>query len=650
MCGVAGLYRPGGLAERDAIAVAAMTGALAHRGPDASSVWTDAPAGMALGHRRLSIIDLSPAGAQPMASASGRYSIAFNGEIYNFGELRAELEEKGLAPAWRGHSDTEALLAAIEAFGLEGALARTRGMFALGLFDRQTGALTLARDAFGEKPLYVARIDDAVVFASELKGLKAHPAWRGEIDRQALTAFIRHGYISAPATIYAGVSKLRPGAFCVIDAQTAHAPLARETLWYDALALAGAARRAPFAGDAAAATAELDRLLHASIARQAIADVPVGAFLSGGIDSSTVAAIMQAQRATPIETFALGFVEEAFNEAPYAREVARCIGSSHNEIVLSADHARDLVATMPDVYDEPFADPSQLPTSMIAAFARTKVTVALSGDAGDELFAGYGRYHAIARRWSGGVSGAAIRTASSAYANLLLAAVVAPAQALGFSRVAGRALAPLRMRLEGLAARSGARSALEAYERSFTVVDQAHRFVRGAKPVVDPLIAQVAAQPGWSVLEQATLYDTLRYLPDDILVKVDRAAMAHSLETRVPLLDTDVAAFAWSLPDELRMLGGERKGLLKAVLGKYVPRALWDRPKRGFGVPAAAWLAGPFRPLASDLFSRANIERQGLLNADAVVTVWEDFLSGGQRRVNLVWTLFVLQLYLTREL
>ncbi len=650
MCGVAGLYRPGGLAERDLIAIGAMTDALAHRGPDASSVWSDATAGIALGHRRLSIIDLSPAGAQPMLSANARYCIAFNGEIYNFSQLRTELEDKGLAPGWRGHSDTEILLATIEAFGLEGALARANGMFAFGLFDRQTGQLTLARDAFGEKPLYVACIDGAVAFASELKALKTHPAWHGEIDRQSLVAFLRHGYISAPETIYVNAKKLRPGAFCVVDAQTAKAPLSRETIWWDALALAADARRARFSGSANKAVTELDRLLHASIAKQAVADVPVGAFLSGGIDSSTIAAIMQAQRATPIETFALGFVEEAFNEAPYAREVARHIGSHHNEIVLSGDHARDLVTTMPDIYDEPFADPSQLPTSMIASYARTKVTVALSGDAGDELFAGYGRYHAIARRWSGGLSGAAIRGASSAYAGLLLGALVAPAQALGFKRVAGRALAPLRMRLEGLAARSKASTALEAYERSFTVVDSAHLFVRGAKPAVDPLIAAVAAHDDWSVLEQATLYDTLRYLPDDILVKVDRAAMAHSLETRVPLLDPEIVQFAWSLPDDLRMLGGERKGLLKAVLGKYVPQNLWDRPKRGFGVPAAAWLRGPFHGLASDLFSRANIERQGLLNADAVVTVWEDFLAGGQRRVNLVWTLFVLQVYLSREI
>ena len=649
MCGIAGLFRPGGLVARDELALAAMTERLAHRGPDASGVWCAAAAGIALGHRRLSILDLSSAGAQPMLSASGRYAIVFNGEIYNFADLRAELEARGAAPVWRGHSDTEILLATIEAFGVEAALPRLRGMFAFGLFDLETRRLFLARDAFGEKPLYVAYADGAVLFASELKSIKCHPAWRGAIDRQAVVAFIRHGYIGAPLTFYTDARKLRPGAFWVFDGPAVAGRAPAEQLWWDSLAEAANTRRQRFAGGPEAAVEELDRLIHASVARQAVADVPVGAFLSGGIDSSTIAAVMQAQRASPIETFSLGFIEEAFNEAPYAQDVARHIGSSHNEIVLSGDDARDLVATMPEIYDEPFSDPSQLPTTMVAGFARSKVAVCLSGDAGDELFAGYGRYHSIRKRWSRGLSGTLLRGASSAYAHLLLAAAVAPAQALGLQRIAGRAVAPLRLRLEGLAARSQAKSPLEAYERSFTVVDQAHLFVPGAMPEADPLVAAIMADAGWSVLDQATLFDALRYLPDDILVKVDRAAMAHSLETRIPLLDPDIARFAWSLPDDIRLMGGERKGPLKAVLGKYVPKSLWDRPKRGFGVPAAAWLRGPFRALADDLFARTTLERQGLLDTQAVIAVWEDFLAGGQRRVNLVWTLFVLQLFMSRE-
>lgn len=653
MCGIAGLLRPGGLAARDLESLGRMTGELAHRGPDAGGAWSDAPAGIAFGHRRLSIVDLSPAGAQPMLSASGRYCIAFNGEIYNFAELRADLESCGLAPVWRGHSDTEVLLAAIEAFGLDGALLRVRGMFAFGLFDAQSGKLFLARDAFGEKPLHIGYVDGALLFASELKAFKAHPAWRGEIDRQAVASFLRHGYISAPMTFYADARKVRPGSYLVVDAEAVSARSPVEHIWFDVREIAASARRERFGGGPKEAVAELDRLLNASISRQAVADVPVGAFLSGGIDSSTVAAIMQSQRSSPIETFSLGFVEPAFNEAPYARDVARHIGSSHNEIILSGDHARDLIAEMPDVYDEPFADPSQLPTSMVARFARTKVTVCLSGDAGDELFAGYGRYHAIRKRWSGaglrGASGKALRMASSAYANVLLAGAIAPARALGLKTLAGHALGPLHLRLKGLAARASAGFALEAYERSFTVADQAHLFVCGAQPCVDPLIAQIAGNEDWSVLGQSGVFDVLRYLPDDILVKVDRAAMAHSLETRVPLLDPDIARFAWSLPDEILTMGGERKGPLKGVLGKYVPKALWDRPKRGFGVPAAAWLRGPLRAMADDLFAHETLERQGLLNADMVRDVWRDFLAGGQRRVNLVWTLFILQLYMSRE-
>ena len=644
MCGIVGLLRRGGLATQDHDALGVMCDRLAHRGPDSSGLWTSPQEGVALGHRRLSILDTSIAGGQPMQSASTRYTIVFNGEIYNFAELRAELEGAGLAPTWRGHSDTEILLAVIEAYGVEDALLRLKGMFAFGLYDSAEQRLFLARDAFGEKPLYVADVDGAIIFASELKAICAHPDWRGDIDRQALVSFVRHGYIGPKASLFAQAQKVKPGSLLMFNARGER----KEVVWFDHLAVATAQRRARFSGTPEEATQILDDLIRASVGRQSVADVSVGAFLSGGIDSSTIAAIMQADRATPIDTFTLGFVEEGFNEAHFARDVAKHIGSNHHEIILSGDDARDLVTTMPDVYDEPFADPSQLPTSMIARFARTGVKVCLSGDAGDELFAGYGRHHAIRRRWSGGLGGYATRTASALYAQLLLGAVVSPAQALGISRIAGRSLGPLRLRLEGLNARSRARTALEAYERSFTVIDQAHLFVRGGKPTSDPLIGKIASHADWSVLEQVTSLDAMRYLPDDILVKVDRAAMTHSLETRIPLLDPDVVRFAWSLPDDIRLMNGERKGVLKAVLSRYLPRTLWDRPKRGFGVPASAWLRGPLRPLAQDLFSYDTLVRQDLLDPDLTMTIWEDFLAGGQRRSNLVWTLFILQLYLSR--
>ena len=644
MCGIVGLFRPGGLLPNEGERLSPLCARLAHRGPDSDGLWLDESAGIALGHRRLSIIDLSPAGAQPMHSASGRYTIIFNGEIYNFADLREGLAMRGLAPDWRGHSDTEILLACIEAFGLDTTLIRLRGMFAFALFDAHEQALHLVRDAFGEKPLYLARINGAFVFGSELKSIQAHPDFARSINPQSLVAFVRHGYLGATGSLYNDVAQIAPGS-CVTITRAGESKAAQ---WWDHEAIAAEARRERFEGSDGEAVELLDRLIHASIARQSVADVRVGAFLSGGIDSSTIAAIMQAQRATRIDTFTLGFQEEAFNEAPYARDVARHIGSNHHEIVLSGEDARDLVARMPDIYDEPFADPSQLPTVLLAGFARRGVTVCLSGDAGDELFAGYGRYHAINKRWSQGIGGVAIRAASVAYAQALLC-VLGPAKAIGLKRIFGRGLWPLHLRLQGLKNRSQAAYALQAYERSFTVTDQAHSFVHDGQPLHDPFVARIASHQDWSVLEQATMLDCYRYLPDNILVKVDRAAMSHSLETRIPLLDPDIAAFAWSLTDAQRLMNGERKGILKAVLNRYVPRELWDRPKRGFGIPAAAWLRGPFRELAADLFSPARLRRQSLLDEAAVTQIWQDFLNGGQRRSNLIWTLFILQLYLARE-
>lgn len=641
MCGIAALFRPGGLRPEDRDALRRMTDAIRHRGPDDEGFWFDEARGVGLAQRRLAIQDLSPAGAQPMLSASGRYAITFNGEIYNFRDLRAELEAQSQAANWRGHSDTEVLLALIEARGPEAAVKAASGMFAFVLLDRETGAVYVARDRIGEKPLYIAEIGGALLFASELKAFKAHPQWDGALDHAAITGFLRHGYISAPASLYRAARKLPPG---VLRRFMPEEP-AQDVAYWDSLAEARAARNNRFTGSFEEATDRLDALLHAAIRRQVIADVPVGAFLSGGIDSSTIASIMQAQASRPIETFSLGFREAEFDESIYAREIATHLKTSHNAISLSGQDAADLLTTMPAIYDEPFADPSQLPTTLIAGFARQKVTVSLSGDAGDELFAGYGRYHSLRRKWESGARGAIERFASGSYAGSL-AALLAPLEALGVSAVAGHRIAPLRLRLQDQAARMGAGSAIEAYERSFTVMDQAHALVKGGVPAPDPLVAELAGESGWSILDKATVLDAQRYLQDDILVKVDRAAMHHGLEARVPLLDPEIIRFAWSLPDDLKTRGKERKALLKAVLGRYVPRALWDRPKQGFGIPAAAWLRGPFRALGEDLLSRARLERQGLLETDLVRAIWEDFLAGGQRRVNLVWTLFVLQLYL----
>ncbi len=650
MCGISGLFRPGGLERGDEENVHRINATLLHRGPDDVGVWAHGPGGAVLAQRRLAIQDLSPAGAQPMHSASGRYSITFNGEIYNFHELRDALEAENRAPAWRGHSDTEVLLAAIEAYGIAEALKRLSGMFAFALFDHETGAFTLARDPFGEKPLYIGWLGGALVFASELKALRAHPDWRREIDRASITAFIRHGYIGAPATFHQAARKIGPGRFVTFARDQNPFEDGVETRYWNSLDEAREARARRFSGDKTAATGELDRLIHRSISRQMIADVPVGAFLSGGIDSSTIAAIMQAQRSSPIETFSLGFREEKFNEAPYAREVAAHLGTAHNEIVLSGQDALDLLGRMPDLYDEPFADPSQLPTFMIARYARTKVTVALSGDAGDELFAGYGRYHSLRKKWEGGLAGLAARVASRAYAGALLHGVARPAGMLGLARVAGYARLPLELELADMAQAFAAPDVTRAYDAKFTITNQAHRFVIGGEEPVDPLVGEIAAIEGWNALDRMTSLDAERYLTDDILVKVDRAAMANSLETRVPLLDKDIARLAWSMPDGLRLANGERKGLLKAVLSRYVPRALWDRPKRGFGIPVTEWLKGPLQPMAEDLFASERLMRHGILDPVLTRAIWDDFLTGGQRRTNLIWALFILQIYLAREL
>ncbi|MBC00764.1 MAG: asparagine synthase (glutamine-hydrolyzing) [Rhodobacteraceae bacterium] len=649
MCGIAGLFKPDGASEADEGVATAMRDALTHRGPDAAGLWRDPAAGIVLAHRRLSIIDVSAAGAQPMQSPCGRYTLSYNGEIYNYLEMREELEELGAAPVWQGHSDTEVLLAGIARWGLAATLTRANGMFALALWDRETKSLTLARDRFGEKPLHVASLDGEIAFASELKALMRHPRWQGRVDRQAIAQCLRHGYIPAPRTAYEGVVKLAPGSCVTVSAGAMTPDSWRVDRYWDSFAEARSARAARFAGTGTEAVEHLDNLLRASVARQMISDVPLGAFLSGGIDSSTIAAMMQSLSATPVETFTLGFHDKATNEAEFAKSVATHLGTSHNEIYLSGDEARDLVETMPEIYDEPFADPSQLPTYLISRFARTKVTVSLSGDAADELFAGYGRYHSIARNWSGSAGARIGRALQRGYAAAQIAGLVAPAERLGLARIGSRSPASLRLRLEEKRARFATSSAVEAYERKFTLLDTAHRLVPGTQRETHPDLERVAAETGWSALEQASFLDLVHYLPDDILVKVDRAAMAHSLETRIPFLDPAVVRFALSLPDEIRTLGGTRKGLLKAVLDRYVPASLWDRPKRGFGIPGAAWLKGPLKPLAEEMFSAETLARVDVLDPALVRLFWDDFRAGDKRRANIVWAMFVVQLHLTRH-
>jgi asparagine synthase (glutamine-hydrolysing) len=650
MCGLTGFLAPGGFDAPSAeLSVRRMADALVHRGPDDAGVWVDGAAGVALGHRRLAILDLSPAGHQPMASACARFVLAFNGEIYNHLELRAELEKARAAPAWRGHSDTETLLAAVAAWGLEGALTRCVGMFALALWDRQARSLSLARDRLGEKPLYYGWQGGGLLFGSELKALRAHPAFGAAVDRDVLALYLRHGYVPAPYSIYRGVYKLPPGAVLTLAADTlADTPAVppAPTFYWLARDAATAPRHAEL--DDASALAELERLLNQSIAGQRVADVPLGAFLSGGIDSSTVVALMQAQSSRRVQTFTIGFHEAGYNEAEHAGAVARHLGTEHTEFYVSPEQAMAVIPRLPALYDEPFADSSQVPTFLVAQLARQHVTVSLSGDGGDELFGGYHRYFWATRIWRTlgplphGVRSLAARALTGippaawnrAFA---LAAPVLPAR-LRYANPGDR--------LHKLALMLGARTPQEVYRYLVSQVKTPTEWVPGATE--PPTVLTDAARcPVLPDFESRMMYlDQMSYLPDDILVKVDRAAMGVSLETRVPLLDHRLVEFAWRLPLHLKIRDKQGKWLLRQLLYRHVPRELIERPKMGFGIPIDAWLRGPLRDWAEDLLSEPRLTREGYFDPRPIRAQWQEHLSGRRNWAYSLWTVLMFQAWL----
>ncbi|MGZ5257189.1 MAG: asparagine synthase (glutamine-hydrolyzing), partial [Burkholderiales bacterium] len=578
-----------------------MADTLFHRGPDDSGTWIDKDAGIALGHRRLSIIDLSPEGHQPMTSHSGRYVMAYNGEIYNFRELRKELERDGVQ--WRGHSDTEVMLAAFEAWGVEGALQRFNGMFAFALWDRNEKALHLARDRLGEKPLYYGWAGKTFLFASELKALKAHPAWRAEIDRNALAAYLRHNYVPAPYSIYTGIAKLPPGHRIKLTAHDT-GPVRTEPYWsLREAAEAGVAN--PLDVDDETAVEGLDRLLRDAIARRMVADVPVGVFLSGGIDSSTVVALMQAQSSRPVRSFSIGFAEEAYNEARHAKAVAQHLGTDHTELYVTPQQAMSVIPKLPLIYDEPFADSSQIPTFLVSELARKHVAVTLSGDGGDELFCGYVRYFWGRRIWNRigrlpyrlrTLTAAALRSLSPSSWNVLFAGMNRLMSSTAVGELTGD-------RVHKLANVLAVSSPDALYHGLVSHWPQPQSMVHGSR---EPLTA-LTDRTQWARLSDFTqrmmFLDAVTYLPDDILVKVDRASMAVSLEARVPMLDHRVVEFAWRVPLSRKNRNDQGKWLLRQVLYRYVPPALIDRPKMGFGVPIDSWLRGPLRGWAEDLLS-----------------------------------------------
>jgi asparagine synthase (glutamine-hydrolysing) len=638
MCGIAGFLSPAPLAPEAQHWARAMGDRLRHRGPDGRDEWLDAQAGIALAHRRLAIVDLTDAGRQPMASADGRWVITFNGEIYNHLALRQQLEAQGRAPAWRGHSDTETLLAAVAAWGVEVAIGRTVGMFALALWDRQDRALTLVRDRLGEKPLYYGLQGGVLLFGSELKALQAHPEYRGEIDRDALTLLLRFGYVPAPWSIHQGIRKLPPGTMLRI-ARVAEWN-AEPVPYWSARELAVAGAREPLAIDDAQAVDTLDRLLRQSIAGQRMADVPLGAFLSGGIDSTATVAVMQALSSTPVRTFTIGVPDAALDESGDARAVARHLGTQHTELVVTPEEALRVIPRLPQLYCEPFADASQIPTFLVSQLARRDVTVSLSGDAGDELFGGYDRY-----RWGERIADVprALRRVAGSALNALPAeawsALLAPASPWLPAELRGGAGRPDRLRK--LAGVLSARSDDALYQDILGFWPEGGAPVRGA---AEP--ASVFSEPPPPLPDFAArmmLLDLRSYLPDDILVKVDRAAMAASLETRVPLLDHRIVEFALRLPLHQKVRGGQGKWILRQLVDRYVPRALMERPKKGFGIPIHEWLRGPLRDWAENLLSEQRMRAAGLIDPEPVRRLWAQHLAGDNDWGYRLWPVLMFE-------
>jgi asparagine synthase (glutamine-hydrolysing) len=648
MCGLTGFWHPGVAAELSAIE--AMAIAIRHRGPDAGGTWLDSVAGLALGHRRLSIIDLSAAGTQPMRSHCGRYVISFNGEVYNFEAVRAELRAHGLAPAhWRGHSDTEVVLEAIAAWGLEVALGKFVGMFALAVWDRERRSLHLARDRMGEKPLYYGWAKGAFVFGSELRSLAAFPGFAREIDRGALALLLRHSCVPAPYCIYRDCKKLLPGTWLSLgEADVARRIAPDPVAYWSQRAVAERGQQIGFAGSAQDAVTALERTLTEAIAGQMVADVPLGAFLSGGIDSSTIVALMQRRSARPIKTFTIGFHEKGFNEAEHAKAIASHLGTQHTEHYVSPGEALAVVASLPTIYDEPFSDSSQIPTYLVSRLAREHVTVALSGDAGDELFGGYNHYSLAARIWR--TVGWAPHVARVALARMLGAI---PAEGwnfclnpVGFGVPRDARGATIGDRAHKLAEILPNNSPNEIFRSLTSHWKQPSKVVlNSAEPVTR--LTDFTQRPKLPDFEHRMMYfDSISYLPDDILVKVDRAAMAVGLETRVPLLDHRVVELSWRLPLGFKIRAGERKWLLRQVLYRHVPREMVDRPKMGFGVPVSKWLRGSLREWAESLLDGRRLRQEGYFDPAALRRCWSEHLSEKRDWGYHLWDVLMFQAWL----
>ena len=625
MCGIVGFWEVNNSDSAVACQYAEkMANAIAHRGPDDDGIWHDQQESLVLAHRRLSILDLSPAGRQPMHSKSERFVIIFNGEIYNHLELREKLQDSG-KDSWRGHSDTETLLEAIETWGLEEALRNCVGMFAFALWDRKEKVLSLARDRMGEKPLYYGWQNQTLLFGSELKALRVHPAFRAEINQEVIPLYFRHGYIPAPWSVWKGILKLKPGSIVSFDGtkQVGHSPDPKP--YWSMTEVIEKGQNDPFGGSEEEATDLLEEQLLKAVEGQMLADVPVGAFLSGGIDSSLVVALMQASSSNPVKTFSIGFDEEDFNEAENAKAVSSHLGTDHTELYVTPEQSREVVAKLPDLYDEPFGDSSAIPTFLVSELARRKVAVSLSGDGGDELFGGYDRYfnHKAESLWR------RLNRFPHALRNF---SALALRSFLGNSPSGKAELLCELLKCKDFG--SYYRVMISQW-RERPVLGSGQELEYGVfNDQLDTLDESVHKMMGM---------DSVTYLPDDILVKVDRAAMAVSLETRVPLLDHRAVELAWRMPYDLKVREGRGKWLLRQVLYRHVPRKLIDRPKKGFGVPVDSWIRGPLRSWAEDLLSEEKLQENGFLNPRPIRTRWKQHLEGKRNWRDSLWLVLMWQ-------
>ncbi|MBO1531763.1 asparagine synthase (glutamine-hydrolyzing) [Psychrobacter sp. F1192] len=650
MCGLNGFFNTQTAMSAQTV-ISKMNTAIFSRGPDDGDSWQDEVVGLVLGHRRLAIQDLSAAGAQPMHSACGRYVLVFNGEIYNHLELREQLMTEQKAPNWRGHSDTETMLACFIAWGVEKTLQAMVGMFAIALWDRQQKVLSLAKDRMGEKPLYWGWQGQSLYFGSELKGLKAHPAFKTDINRDAITLLLRHNCIPAPYSIYKGIEKLRPGHFLQLpltDLKTAQKTQPQAYWRFNDIVEAGLAN--PFTGSPEQAVDALESALTRSVDGQMLSDMPLGAFLSGGIDSSAVVALMQAQSTLPVKTFTIGFDDKGYNEATHAKAVAKHIGTEHTELYVRPEDALSVIPKLSSIYCEPFSDSSQIPTFLVSQLARQHVSVALSGDGGDELFGGYNRYLMGHQVWNRS------RKLPKPL-RLSLASAITSLSPKRWDTLFNKfgSVLPERLQLNTLgdklhkfAGVLDINSEQDFYQRLTSHWQQPDQLVINAQE--PKTLINDSSWPQTDSFQHAMMaMDAQTYMSDDILVKVDRAAMANSLETRVPMLDHRIVELAWRMPLDYKIRNGEGKWLLKQVLFRHVPRELIERPKMGFGIPIYDWLRGPLRDWAEALLDENLLRQQGYFNPEPIRTLWKEHLSGMYNHQYHLWDILMFQAWLETQ-